>query len=76
MHPFQKIATLWHEMFHAILHNAGHREHPEGILDALSFGVIEILRDNPAMIEWSLEGYEDPVWLGLGEMQLEHSLEV
>ena len=76
MQPDTKIVTLWHEIFHCVLHNAGHRSHPEEVMDALASGIVEVLRDNPQMIEWTLEGYEDPVWIGLSEMQLESSLEV
>lgn len=45
--------TLWHEILHAILTQAGHNnpQAGEGIVEALSFGIIDVLRQNPALRE-------------------------
>lgn len=43
-----KMQTVWHEIFHAI---AGQRNMDigEGTLDALAFGVCQVLMDNPRL---------------------------
>jgi len=50
--------TLWHEILHAILYQAGCRQHTiddedhkllEQIVSALPFGLVQVLRDNPIM---------------------------
>lgn len=41
-----RAAVLWHEMLHAILTQSGH-EHDEKLIDALAYGIVQILRDNP-----------------------------
>lgn len=42
----RQIQVLWHELLHAILTQTGHDEHNEQHLDALSTGIIQLLRDN------------------------------
>lgn len=39
-------ATLWHEILHAILIQAGYSKHAEGQVEALSFGIMEVLENN------------------------------
>jgi len=39
--------VLWHEILHAILEQAGFQEHDETQLIALSYGIVQVLRDNP-----------------------------
>jgi len=51
---FQEI-TLWHEMLHAIMLNAGMREQDETLILALSHGIVQVLQDNPELVE---EEYE------------------
>lgn len=46
-----KRATLLHEIMHGILHRAGFEEHPETAIIALGYGLLEVLRDNPALVE-------------------------
>lgn len=50
--------TLWHEVIHALLHQAGYRKTTlsneerdllEKIIIALPFGIVQVLRDNPSM---------------------------
>jgi len=52
--------TLWHEIIHALLGQAGYRSTTlsdeercimEKIVCALPFGIVQILRDNPTMRE-------------------------
>jgi hypothetical protein len=45
--PPIKRQTLWHEILHGILTKAGDREQNEWIMEALSFGIVEVLQDNP-----------------------------
>ncbi len=44
-----KQTTLWHEMMHAILVQAGLDEHDEKVLEVLCYGIVGILRDNPQL---------------------------
>lgn len=44
-----KTVTLWHELVHAVLFNAGITEHDERLVDAIAFGVADALRQNPAL---------------------------
>jgi hypothetical protein len=57
MPPGVKYVTLWHEIIHAILDQAG-QGCEEGAVDALAHGVVSVLRDNPMLQEcyeeWSL----------------------
>ena len=45
-----KVATLWHEAVHGILNNAGIDNHPENIVMALGYGLVQLIRDNPELI--------------------------
>lgn len=42
---------LLHEAFHGILDQAGHDDHPESVIRALSYGVVALLRANPQLAE-------------------------
>ncbi len=45
-----QVLTLWHEIMHAILMQTGHcRDDDEGLADALSFAIVQLLRDNPTL---------------------------
>jgi len=46
-----KRVTLLHEIMHGILDHAGHEEHPETAIIALGYGLLEVLRDNPALVD-------------------------
>jgi hypothetical protein len=46
-----KRATLLHEIMHGVLHRAGFEEHPETAIIALGYGLLEVLRDNPALVD-------------------------
>lgn len=43
--------TVWHEIIHGIL-NQAHSEHndDEQLIDALAYGINQVLRDNPKLI--------------------------
>lgn len=43
------VQTLLHETIHAIATQIGRQRMSEGIVDALAFGVYQVLRDNPAL---------------------------
>lgn len=53
-----KQATLLHEVIHGILESTGHREAAknEGVVGALSHGLLQVLRDNPEFIRGLLGG--------------------
>jgi hypothetical protein len=42
--------TLLHETIHAIATQIGRQELREGIVDALAFGIYQVLRDNPELV--------------------------
>ena len=42
-----KFETLWHECVHGLMHQAGHIEHEESLVMQLTFGICQVLRDNP-----------------------------
>lgn len=45
--PQSKQATLWHEIIHAILVNAGYvGEHDEQMVSAIAHGIYDVLIDN------------------------------
>lgn len=48
LHPQIKQMTLWHEIIHAILVQAGRREdgQNEGLIDSLAYGIAAVLRRN------------------------------
>jgi len=46
-----KRATIWHEILHALLVHAGYAEHDECRIAALSYGVMQVLQDNPWLAE-------------------------
>lgn len=41
--------TLWHEVLHAILYQAGMTDHDEQVIDALAYGITQALRENEAL---------------------------
>ena len=42
--------TLWHEIIHGILTQAGrHDEVSEGAVDAIAYGIFGVIKDNPEM---------------------------
>lgn len=49
--PQSAYQTLWHEILHGVLTAAGRSEQPEGFIETVSFGVVMVLRDNPALLD-------------------------
>jgi hypothetical protein len=50
---FGRKQVLWHEIFHGILTQAGmqiKRKEEESLVDALSYGIISVLEDNPWLV--------------------------
>lgn len=52
--PQSQLVVLWHEILHGILTQAGQTEQPENLLNALSFGLVQAVRNNPALIALTL----------------------
>lgn len=50
IHPTAAMQTLWHEIIHGIFHNAGIIEQPESLMEAISYGVMQVLTDNPGIV--------------------------
>jgi hypothetical protein len=48
--PQVQVVTLWHEVIHGILFSAGITEHDEVHVDAMAYGLVQVLRDNPEII--------------------------
>ena len=49
--PTMQRQTLWHEIIHGILTQAGrHDEVSEGAVDAIAYGIFGVIKDNPEMI--------------------------
>jgi hypothetical protein len=53
MHPTAAIQTLWHEIIHGILTQAGITKQQESIVDAMAWGILQVIRENPELIEAS-----------------------
>jgi hypothetical protein len=47
--PQMKLTTVWHETLHGLLCQAGIDEHDEKTLEVLSYGIVQVLRDNPQL---------------------------
>lgn len=45
-----QFQTRWHEVIHAILVQAGFRDHDERMVDALAYGLVQVMRDNPQLV--------------------------
>lgn len=41
--------SLWHEVVHSILAQAGFHEHDEAMVEALGFGIVGALKDNQVL---------------------------
>lgn len=45
--PAMKRATLWHEIIHGILENAGVSDHDERLINAVAYGICDVLQRCP-----------------------------
>lgn len=50
LHPVAARQVLWHEIVHGIMQQAGIQEQPESLVEAISYGVLQVLRDNPGIL--------------------------
>ena len=55
--PDMKRAVVLHEVVHGILENAGQNA-PEEVVEALGYGLLALIRDNPDLVLW-LRGPDD-----------------
>ena len=55
----RKVVTLWHETLHGILEHDGHSGHDENLIIALGFGIVQVIRDNPALVAYTLAKVND-----------------
>jgi len=51
-----KPITLVHEALHGILEQAGITDEAENIIVALGYGVVALMRNNPALVAYILDG--------------------
>lgn len=45
-----KVVTVWHEILHGLIEQAGFDDHDERLITALSFGLHQVLKDNPDLV--------------------------
>lgn len=45
-------AVIMHEALHGVLYQAGHEEQDEAQVLALGYGVVALMRENPAFVDW------------------------
>lgn len=50
----KKVVTLWHEAIHAILEQAGINDESEQLVIALSYGLVSLIQDNPALVKMTV----------------------
>ena len=49
--------VVWHEILHGIATQAGrHNELKENTIDALAYGIVQVLRDNPELVRMITKG--------------------
>lgn len=46
-------ATVWHELLHGILEQAGIDDESEQIIRVLGYGLVDVIRANPHLVEWT-----------------------
>jgi hypothetical protein len=52
-----ELYTIWHEILHGILTGAGRSDQDELLLEVLSYGIVNVLRDNP-LLSQAFQGTE------------------
>ncbi len=50
----RRVCTLWHESLHGILEAAGHPSHAETMVVVMGFGLVRLMRDNPALVKLTM----------------------
>ncbi len=58
--PQARYAVLWHEIVHGVLNAAGIDDDNERLVLAMGHGIVQVLRDNPALIEMLHTLYSEP----------------
>lgn len=51
--PAFQAVVLWHELIHGLLEQAG-QEQSESTCNALAYGLVQLFRDNPDLVERTL----------------------
>lgn len=46
----RRRVVLWHEVLHGIMTQAGYDKHDEALIDALAYGIVQVLQDNPILV--------------------------
>jgi hypothetical protein len=49
-----EVCAVWHETLHVLLEMAGFTEHPESAVIALGYALPRLLRENPALLDYTL----------------------
>jgi len=49
--PQAKLQTIWHEIVHGILTQSGAPKQNELMIDALAYGIVDVLKNNPWLTE-------------------------
>lgn len=54
LRPQFALQTLWHEIIHGIMTNAGipHDDQTEPLVNAIAYGVLQVIVDNPALVKY------------------------
>ena len=52
--PQRARQTIWHEVIHGLFDNAGIAQPPEGTVEALANGVMDVLMRNPALVDLTI----------------------
>ena len=51
---YERVVAL-HEVVHAVLENAGFEFHDEGVVNALAYGLYNVIQENPSFITYLKE---------------------
>jgi hypothetical protein len=51
MSPQAKRQTIWHEIVHGILTHAGMEKQDESMIDAIAYGIMDVIQNNPWLAE-------------------------
>lgn len=57
--PANRVITLWHEVLHGIIEQSG-LDHDESLIRTLSHGLVRVIRDNPLLINATIDQSEYP----------------
>lgn len=57
--PERQYITLWHEIVHVILEQAG-QDIPESAVEALGYGIAQVIKENPWMGIYAAKTQDSP----------------